>query len=67
MADKMQQQTNSATSDMLRIKRAVDYFGLSESFFRHAIMDRKISSYKLGGAIFLNRKEIEKMILDNKN
>ena len=49
-------------SDKVRIKEAVKYFGLSDSFFRHAIMDKTIPFYKLGGCVFVSISEIEKLI-----
>lgn len=52
--------------DFLRIKRAMKYFGVSESFLRHAIMNGEINHYKLRGAIFVSIREIEKMIEDGK-
>jgi len=56
----------SPVSDKVRIKRAVEYFGLSESFFRHGIMNRQIPAYKLSGAIFVSLSEIESLISSNR-
>jgi hypothetical protein len=66
MAETMQQQTNSATSNLVRIKRAAEYFGLSDSFIRHALCNRTIKGYKLSGAVFVKISEIEELISSNK-
>ena len=59
-------QQNTANSDKVRIKRACDYFGLSESFIRHGIMNRQIPAYKLGAAVFVSLSEIEALISKGK-
>ena len=52
--------------DKIRVKKGVEIFGLSESFLRHAIMNRTIKSYKLGRTTFISRKEIEQLIESGK-
>lgn len=51
--------------DMVRPKKAAEYFGLSESFIRQWIMNKKIPHYKLGRATFVKLSEISKMIEGN--
>ena len=53
---------NQDSSDLVRIPRAREFFGVSESFLRHAVMDGKIPSYRLGRAVFVSLSEIEKII-----
>jgi excisionase family DNA binding protein len=53
-------------SDKARIKTAAKYFGVSESFLRHALMNRVIPGYKIGGAVFVSLSEIESMITKGK-
>lgn len=57
---------NNKQSDKIRIKKAVEYFGLSESYLRHGVMNRTIPAYRLGGAVFVSISEIEKLIEKNK-
>ncbi len=57
---------NTANSDKVRIKRACEYFGLSDSFIRHGIMNRQIPAYKLSGAVFVSLSEIESLISKGK-
>ncbi len=58
--------TDGTICDKARIKNAAKFFGVSESFLRHAVMSRQIPSYKLGGAVFVSLSEIEVMITKNK-
>ena len=53
-------------SDKLRVKDAAKFFGVSESFLRHSLMKRQIPGYRLAGAVFVSRSEIESMIANNK-
>jgi len=57
---------DSTMSDKVRIKKAAPYFGISESFIRHQLMNRKINGYRLGGAVFVSLSEIETMITKSK-
>ncbi len=57
---------NKSISDKARIKNAAEFFQVSESFLRHAIMNRRIPSYRLGGAVFVSLSEIEEMIKKNR-
>jgi len=52
----------TTTPDFLRPKQAAEFFGLSESFIRQAIMARRIPSYKFAKNRFVKRSEIEQMI-----
>lgn len=58
----MRTQNISTTSDMARPKAAARHYGLSESFIRQWMMNRKIPSYKLGKAVFVKLSEIDAMI-----
>lgn len=49
-------------ADKVRIKQACETFGLSESFMRHMLMERKIPFYKLGSATFVSLSEIDSII-----
>jgi hypothetical protein len=57
---------DGSSSDKVRVKKAAWYFGLSESFLRHALMKNIISGYRLGGAVFVSLSEIEEIISNNK-
>lgn len=52
--------------DKLRIREAAELFSMSESWFRHAISRREIPAYKLSGALFVSRSEIDSLIESGK-
>ncbi len=51
--------------DKMRVKRAAEYFDVSQSFIRHALMDRRLSTYRLGRTVYVSRTEIESFINSN--
>jgi len=57
---------NTHNTEFLRIKDAVKVYGLSESYWRHGVMNRTIPAYRMGKAVFINKNEIDSMIQSNK-
>jgi hypothetical protein len=45
-----------------RIGIVCKMYGVSESFVRHALMDRKLTPYKVGKMTFVDLPEFEKLI-----
>jgi hypothetical protein len=51
--------------DKMRIKRASKHYDVSESFLRHALMNRKLSSFRFGRTVYVSMTEIENLINSN--
>lgn len=45
-----------------RIGVVCKMYGVSESFIRHALMDRKLTPFKVGKMTFVDLPEFEKLI-----
>ncbi|OQA64227.1 MAG: hypothetical protein BWY38_03056 [Ignavibacteria bacterium ADurb.Bin266] len=45
-----------------RVKKVCELYGLSESYVRHALMDRTLTPFKVGKATFVDLLEIENLI-----
>jgi len=45
-----------------RIGKVCEMYGVSESFIRHALMERKLTPYKVGRMTFVDLPEFEKLI-----
>ncbi len=61
----MQVSESVNTFDKMRIKRAAEYFDVSQSFIRHALCNRRLSAYRLGRTVYVSRTEIENFINSN--
>lgn len=61
----MQASESVNTFDKMRVKRAAEYFDISPSFIRHALMDRRLSAYRLGRTVYVSKTEIENFINSN--
>ena len=61
----MQNQESVNSFDKMRIKRAAEYFDVSQSFLRHALMDRRLSAFRLGRTVYVSKTEIENFINSN--
>jgi excisionase family DNA binding protein len=53
-------------SKMLDVNRAANYLGVSTSFIRNLVAQRRVVHYKLGGRVMFRREDIDRFVDQNK-